>query len=736
MKRIIYIVLLWILVGTLAACRETAENQQPRMTEAVNWTEQGFRVEGDLEEKQSFWIKQFHLCNNDAPKAKDGEVLRQRLCLGVIKNEVYQLYLFSKENHAECCRYVLTKMSTGDPLQVQQTEVEIANLGWGIDVPVVLDAWISEADTVVLEVAGYGTNGQGVFTQAEHFFSFVQDNREIKRVDVLDYLKEQDLIPSGLMVGSRYFATSDLNGYFYLLPDRLGKSNKSILVLDTNGNEVKRVSFQNTAQLSIPFRTPEGEILFAVSQNDDYATSVSWFDSEIGEVKSLVSLPETKLDRFVGMHGNCIYYLEKNQLIRWDYATGTRTAVFDLINLGAFDRNSLTMLWDEQEVPFLFIQDSESQWLVELSDREVGEQARTECVMINGSAGRLKECIAAANRQNRNMHFEFRAVDTAQNSDEVSRILAELAAGNGPDILVLSRKDMADFASKGMLLSMEELLSQQEMEPIRNAAIQLGSVDGELWGLPVGIQMRSMLLPEDVLESNTWTLPEFIRILENKKLEPVLLDGTSLLHSSEITVRILMRYCLQDDFFIDWTNKKSHFQDEEIFRLIQLFGKRVTENCDPTEIDEFRYYRSFSIDTFGSISRDEEDISIDYEEQGYKLVGFPNSKGNGNYVLDCGMIVVNANTKHFSEVKAFLNTFLSQDIQEMVSTEGYLGIIKTENQEPNLLFDMCVPLPEENETLQTIFFEEIEGYFSGEKPLEDCLRVIDNRVQLYLDESF
>ena len=100
------------------------------------------------------------------------------------------------------------------------------------------------------------------------------------------------------------------------------------------------------------------------------------------------------------------------------------------------------------------------------------------------------------------------------------------------------------------------------------------------------------------------------------------------------------------------------------------------------------------------------------------------------------MIVVNANTKHFSEVKAFLNTFLSQDIQEMVSTEGYLGIIKTENQEPNLLFDMCVPLPEENETLQTIFFEEIEGYFSGEKPLEDCLRVIDNRVQLYLDESF
>ena len=41
-----------------------------------------------------------------------------------------------------------------------------------------------------------------------------------------------------------------------------------------------------------------------------------------------------------------------------------------------------------------------------------------------------------------------------------------------------------------------------------------------------------------------------------------------------------------------------------------------------------------------------------------------------------------------------------------------------------------------SQVLFEIIYEEAESYFDGDKPVEEVMRLIQNRVQLYLSENY
>ena len=91
---------------------------------------------------------------------------------------------------------------------------------------------------------------------------------------------------------------------------------------------------------------------------------------------------------------------------------------------------------------------------------------------------------------------------------------------------------------------------------------------------------------------------------------------------------------------------------------------------------------------------------------------------------------------HKEEVRELIEAFLGDEVQSLkyigddyVSVTGY-GI---EDFIPYL--EMCVPFPAENTVIQNIVFEELEPYFEHDKTLEQALKLIDSRVQIYLDET-
>lgn len=49
--------------------------------------------------------------------------------------------------------------------------------------------------------------------------------------------------------------------------------------------------------------------------------------------------------------------------------------------------------------------------------------------------------------------------------------------------------------------------------------------------------------------------------------------------------------------------------------------------------------------------------------------------------------------------------------------------------------ESCVPQPEYPSGISAILLEELLPYFEGDKSVEDTVRILQNRVQLYLDEG-
>ena len=55
--------------------------------------------------------------------------------------------------------------------------------------------------------------------------------------------------------------------------------------------------------------------------------------------------------------------------------------------------------------------------------------------------------------------------------------------------------------------------------------------------------------------------------------------------------------------------------------------------------------------------------------------------------------------------------------------EGYIALLES-----------CVPYPGTYETIESIVWEEAAAYVSGDKSAAEVARIVDSRVQLYLDE--
>lgn len=731
MKRSIFLVLLFMIL-CMVGCGKVQNEKQEEMPPAAdfwNWKEEGFAAGGELATNQELWVQSFRLMEEYDPCPGEGERVIRCINLGIFQHQMYQLYLYSEETQVACKRYALVRTNLQNAAQAQRQEVSVSEAVLENENAVVLDAWMKDGDTLVLEVAEYGVKATGEIGQVDHYLSYIQGGSQIYRNAIYEYLEERQLLPEGVLIGQAGMAVTDKNDFCYLFAGMDGHEDKCIRVLNPEGKEVAGLSFDRYARISVPYRMEDGELLFVVREGMGSSTvsHIWYFDEAKKEWKQLAQLNGISVEQILNMQGNEMYFQENQYLVRWDYAAGTLTAVMELRDLGVYDRETLRMDMDEQGGRRLYFEDSEYRWVVELSGEEVHRENEIRCAVLGGSASRMRDTVTLANRQNRNLLFVCERYDSEEGR---IRALADLLQGEGADILLVTREDMEMLAQKGALADLNAFLSREQREGILGSVLKMGQEDGALWGLPVGINMISLLVHESVLDGDAWTPEDFRRLLSEGMLEGNLLDG-EILHSSEISARILLKYSLEDDFFIDWERRKSKYSSKEVRELMRLFGKRPTEYIDPAEIDGRRYVKTFGMT--GELYRGEVTYGEEYASKGWKMVGFPTSTGNGNYLEECGMLVVNANSVHREELKKFFCGFLDETLQGE-GMDGYYGILRSENEEVNTLFEKCVPLPYENPLLENIFVEEMGAYYEDQKSLEKCLEIIDNRVQLYLDE--
>ena len=165
----------------------------------------------------------------------------------------------------------------------------------------------------------------------------------------------------------------------------------------------------------------------------------------------------------------------------------------------------------------------------------------------------------------------------------------------------------------------------------------------------------------------------------------------------------------------------------------------------------YMYYEYALIDFFTKV-----------ETEGLQIIGYPGGNGASYLCEEGGMVVVNANCTDLEAVEFFLETLLGEEVQarnlstlsvrklnpeeHLVRDEqgvawwmGSREILNYEDGTTPLhqaaeFLETCVPAPRRFYDINIIINQELENMQAEGKSAEETAKIIDNRIQLYLDE--
>lgn len=732
MKKIRFIWVVLLLLCLSACAKEKVSEQGTYGTEesTVDWRGQEFQVQENVANNQTIWMDKFNLIDISDMVSSDESVFMS-IYLGQFGEKVYYLYeLHNKES--QNIRYACVSVNLTDMTRSVHSEFTMSDIGYMAPYYLVFGACMPEEGILMLDLEeGYYNADEELVRN--RYWSYIEDKKIVKQIDMTSFVKDNDLFLDAGFIGNgenQVYLADD--GCIYYLPMDKYYDVNFLYVFDGEGNLLNQYQKPQNSKFRSPIRTQDGDYLFPIYMNHEKRVDMVCYDNESNSVRKLGGIEDNGAMKLVVMHGSRIYYISENKVISWDVVTGDRTECCNLTDLGYYNNSSLLMLWCNAK-PYIRFKDGSGEWIVSTSESEMVNDSAIEVADLLGDSRRLKAAITQAKMDNRNMSVSF--ADASGDTDK-NRIYAEFAAGNGPDVMLVSRDEMFNMVDKGMLADMEDIIGLENKEKLIGSAVKVGMVGDVFYGVPQGIYMESVIVHEDSVKENTWTHEQFMDSVLAGDIYPCVKIGNSLC-SSQISFKLITRLNLTDSFFIDWEKRQSRFASDDVKRFIETFGDYELTSIDDVDVDKKKTYQIGGVSSGNIHDEDSYQDYLEYlEKSGYKYIGYPTSQGNGNYLRDDGVIVVNVNTIHKEEVRELIEAILGDEVQSLkyigddyVSVTGY-GI---EDFIPYL--EMCVPFPAENTVIQSIVFEELEPYFEHDKTLEQALKLIDSRVQIYLDET-
>lgn len=350
------------------------------------------------------------------------------------------------------------------------------------------------------------------------------------------------------------------------------------------------------------------------------------------------------------------------------------------------------------------------------------------------------------------------------------RTMAQMAVGQGPDLLFVSGEDMDRLSAGGMLADLSDVLGEDTRSQLYAGVMTAGIRDGRLVGLPVAVSGFSMVTVEDNWQGDTWTLGEAVELWRQRK-EQGAYGFLPRRWSQEEVLEYLVLSDLSNSPFVDWEGGTCDFECELFRQVLELIGEHSVLEHTNLDIDgEYETARQVMEGMYladivygGDIARYTN--VMDYYGENARFVGFPTESGSGNRLTCYGFIVVNARTEHWEETADFLRYMYGKDFQgdnpeyllrRDVLRDNMVPGAGNEKYETFTLTGTTVPLKDDGssyiedylafmdscraparsaEYIENIIREEAGAYFRNMQDLDNTVRIIQNRVQLYLSEN-
>lgn len=394
------------------------------------------------------------------------------------------------------------------------------------------------------------------------------------------------------------------------------------------------------------------------------------------------------------------------------------------------------------------------------------------CEYLNSN---LSKHIANFNKTNDTYRIVIKNYDSYNTMEDYSlgniQLHNDIISGNMPDILLInSTLDIAYLANKGLLADVGDLISKDKelanIEYLENV-FRAFSVNDTLYTVVPSFSVSTMIARKDMVGDRTsWTMREFLEYMDTlpDDVDPF---GFALLQDTMIYY--LLQYCAED--FLDMNTGTCHFDSPEFIAWLE-FAKTF-----PAELSE-SFWNDYDWDAQERIFRDKKAVLMstfiwNMEELVYDIhgilgseasfVGFPGLSGNSSVIIsDCDGFLLSAKSTNLEGAWSFVRYFLTEEYQTNNQSEQ-LPVMKKAFEE-QLAQAAAKPYKVDEETIlepfspkeigeirdfiysiekrtyndgnvHQIVTEEANSFFAGAKTAKEAAEIIQNRVQLYLDES-
>ena len=363
----------------------------------------------------------------------------------------------------------------------------------------------------------------------------------------------------------------------------------------------------------------------------------------------------------------------------------------------------------------------------------------------------------------------------------------DMVAGRSMDIIAVRYPDLDKYASKGLLEDLFPYLENSarlEREDVLKPVADTYTLDGKLVALPTWFRLEVISGRQSAVgDRESWNLSDMIGFFDRYQDEQMLQDI-----SPEDMLEICLKFYLS--CFIEEENGTCAFEQDEFYRILEFAG-RFTGRSNPYGWGNiYRGEERLLKHNWCVLPDYISEMPQWFEGEAVSFVGYPTpddqsgilletSEGNAYAILSDSvhreqswdyleyLILEEAERgDYFSVLADKLERNLTAAMQEPYErdTEGKIvtdraGIparrilITSSFLGSDLVIEHYVPLPEEVEQLKGLIYraghvpgyqepvmaiiqEEAAAYFAGDKDVRETARIIDSRVQVYLDEKY
>lgn len=570
-------------------------------------------------------------------------------------------------------------------------------------------------------------------------------------------------------------------------------STGNVFASDVKTNRARLLCVTETGEEVTEEVTVDGWILGAVQKDDDShllfygmdqeRTPAMW--DEDGRRREINFPGELSAPEFFAAYtpeGN-MAFLDKYGL--WEATEADVKLLYSFMENGYRFDSALGMVCGEDDRLLLLMSMDDMPIVLsyDISKKNLPMEKKELVLAMSMPSVAFNNIVADFNRYDPDYYISIMVPGEGEDTESFQRrIQLELTSGKGPDLMEDSvLYDVNSMKDKGFLMQLDE--RQFESGGCIETALATGMIDGGLYGVPYEFSLDFAAYHKSELgDAQTLTVEEMMEFAHASEAK--------IVDAEYSAAQFILKYALSDESntdYINWKEHKSNLLDEKFLKLL-AFAKEYTveQTADNHEIPQTDVFAAHPLGSQFTLSQ----FKTLQESLGdYLILGYPRNEGNGIYMWT-NRIYVNAQSDSREGAVHFLQylvgekaqaLYVSYDaledasrrmnsagffvnkivlfpinrsiLEKMVEKEdgnnpenqfvldsGKILYLKQPLSEEQIsefwyLVDHSLPAVFKITPLEKLIYEELDPYFEGQRSVEDAAEKLNNRVQLYLDET-